>query len=65
MIKSNIGRKDKIVRFILGGAIIIAGIIIRNILGLLGLLPVIIALSGWCPLYWMLRIKQLNNDVTK
>jgi hypothetical protein len=51
--KSNIGKRDKMIRFILGGIIIILGIIMKNAWGLTGLIPVITVLISWCPLYWI------------
>lgn len=60
--KCNIGKADKIIRFILGGAIIIAGIIFKSWLGLIGLIPIITALVGWCPLYYPFKISTSPKE---
>ena len=49
--KANIGTVDRVVRVIVGLAIIGAGIYFRNRWGLLGLLPLLTAGIRFCPLY--------------
>jgi hypothetical protein len=39
-------KTDKIIHFSLGGAVMIAGIILKSWIGLAGLIPVIAALTG-------------------
>ena len=60
--KSNIGKADKIIRFVLGGAIIIAGIFFKSWLGLIGLIPIVTALVGWCPLYFPFKISTVSKE---
>lgn len=51
MLSRNLGNTDRIVRFILGLAVIAAGVYFQSWLGALGLIFVATALIGWCPLY--------------
>lgn len=49
--KKNIGNSDRTIRLILGSIIVIVGIVYGSWLGLIGLVPILTALVGWCPLY--------------
>lgn len=49
--KSNIGNIDKLIRIIVGLLIIIAGVYFKSWWGLIGIIPIIVAVIGWCPLY--------------
>jgi hypothetical protein len=39
-------KTDKIIHFVLGGIVIIAGIIFKSWIGLLGMIPVVATLAG-------------------
>lgn len=60
--KKNIGRTDKGIRYILGALIVLFGIYFNNWWGLLGLIPILTALIGWCPLYVPLKLKTNKNE---
>ncbi|MEJ5351508.1 MAG: DUF2892 domain-containing protein [Melioribacteraceae bacterium] len=60
--KKNIGSTDKIIRIILGLAIIIIGIITQSLWGLIGLIPIVTALIGWCPLYLPFGISTCKTE---
>lgn len=49
--KTNVGNPDRIVRVLLGIAIVIAGLYFQSWLGLLAIIPLGTALIGFCPLY--------------
>lgn len=49
--KCNVGKTDKVIRIVIGLAIVAAGIYFKSWWGLIGIVPVITALIGWCPLY--------------
>ena len=51
IMKKNIGKYDRTIRIILGIIIIALGIIFKTYLGLLGLIPLVTAVFGFCPLY--------------
>ncbi len=54
--KCNVGKTDKIVRVILGIVIGVIGIYFKSWWGLIGLIPIITALVGFCPLYAPFKI---------
>ena len=60
--KRNIGTADRIVRAVVGTAIIGAGIYYRSWWGALGLVPLITAAVGVCPPYWLLGISTYFRD---
>jgi hypothetical protein len=49
--KINVGKIDKIGRILLGVTVIALGIYFQSWWGLVGIIPLTTALSGWCPLY--------------
>ncbi len=49
--KVNVGSLDRITRIVLGLAIIGAGVYFKNWFGLIGIVPLVTASLGWCPLY--------------
>ncbi len=50
--KSNVGKTDKIIRIVLGAAIVAAGFYFKNWLGAIGVVLIATALINWCPLYF-------------
>jgi len=56
--KKNLGKINKWVRIVLGVAIILAGLYYGSWWGLIGLVPLIIGLYGWCPIY---RVFGINT----
>ena len=52
----NEGKIDRIIRVILGVAIIAWGVMANNWLGAIGLIPLGTAAIGFCPLYAILKI---------
>ena len=53
----NEGNIDRIVRVIIGLAIIAWGVYSKNWWGAVGAVPLLTGLMGWCPLYSVLGIK--------
>lgn len=49
--KCNVGTTDKVIRIILGLGIGAAGIYFKSWWGLIGLIPFLTAIVGFCPLY--------------
>ena len=49
--KQNVGKIDRIVRFTIGTAIVVAGMVLHSWWGLLGIIPILTAVVGWCPAY--------------
>lgn len=59
--KCNVGKSDKIIRYILGLAFFAAGFIFHSWWGLVGIIPVATATINWCPLYSVLRISTCKT----
>lgn len=58
----NVGHVDKWIR-VAGGVVILAiGLYYKNWLGLLGLLPIVVAFVGWCPVYTLLGVNTCPAD---
>jgi len=49
--KKNVGGFDKVFRIVAGLAIIGAGVYFQSWWGAIGLVPLLTAAIGWCPLY--------------
>ena len=58
--KANVGETDRIIRIVLGIAIIIAGIVLHTWWGLVGLLPIVTGLIRFCGLYAVLGINTVK-----
>ena len=56
-----IGKVDSMVRILLGIVIIIVGLYFKSWWGLVGLIPVITGIIGWCPLYVPFKISTIKN----
>ena len=54
--KANMGKTDKIIRVILGIAIVALGVYFKSWWGALGLIPLLTATISWCPLYAPFKI---------
>ncbi len=54
----NVGSADKVIRIIIG-VVLIALFVMDNSRwwGLIGIVPIVTALMGWCPAYTLLGIK--------
>jgi hypothetical protein len=51
MLKCNVGKSDRIVRVVLGLVLIALGVYFNSWWGTIGLIPLVTAALGWCPLY--------------
>ena len=58
----NVGKIDKIVRIILGIAIIGVGFLYGSWLGAIGIIPILTGLISWCPLYCPLKINTCSKS---
>lgn len=63
--KLNMGKMDRIIRVVVGLAIILAGVVFRSWLGVIGVIPLATALIGWCPLYCPLKISTIGKSEDK
>ncbi|SFV84220.1 hypothetical protein MNB_SUP05-9-810 [hydrothermal vent metagenome] len=58
----NVGREDKIVRFVVGVFVIGAGFYYGSYLGVIGVVLVFTALFGLCPAYSIFGISTCKKD---
>ena len=49
--KTNIGSLDRIIRFVLGFALLSGGLVLHSWWGLVGLVPILTAVVRFCPAY--------------
>ena len=52
----NVGGIDRIVRILLGLALVATGLYTQSWWGAVGLVPLITGLVGWCPMYLPLKV---------
>jgi hypothetical protein len=62
--KHNVGSYDAAVRFVAGCAVLFWGVNVESWWGLLGVLPVLTAVSEFCPLYTLLHLDTTFTDRT-
>ena len=60
--QKNVGKLDRIVRVLVGLAIVWAGIYFKSLFGLIGIIPIITAVIGWCPLYIPFGINSCKKE---
>ena len=62
----NEGTIDRIARVVLGVAVVLIGFVViggtgGTVLGVIGFVPVLTGLSGWCPLYTVLGVNTCSR----
>ncbi len=63
--KTNVGSADKIVRIVLGIAIIILGFVLQSWWGLIGVVVLLTGVLNFCPAYALLGVStkaKVNTD---
>ncbi len=60
--KANVGGIDRILRILVGVALVGWGIYARNWWGAIGLIPLFTALVGWCPLYTLIGVSTRKSS---
>ncbi|HQJ74792.1 MAG TPA: DUF2892 domain-containing protein [Bacteroidota bacterium] len=60
--KCNIGKTDRNIRIIIAVLIFIVGIIFQSWWGLLGLIPLLTAITGFCGLYVPFNISTVKKS---
>lgn len=61
--KRNIGSYDRIIRIIIG--LVLIGLSFMNVIGWwgwIGVIPIVTALIGWCPLYTPMGINTFDQN---
>ncbi len=62
----NEGTIDRVVRVILGAALVLIGFVVvggagGTVIGVIGFVPILTGLSGWCPLYSVLGVSTCSR----
>ena len=57
----NVGGIDRIVRILLGLALVAMGLYTQTWWGAVGLVPLITGLVGWCPMYLPLKVSTAKS----
>ncbi len=60
--KCNIGKNDRIIRGIIAAVFFAVGLIYQTWWGLLGIIPLFTAITGFCGLYVPLKINTLKKE---
>ena len=60
--KCNMGKTDRILRTILGIVIIALGIYFKSWWGVIGIVPLLTAFIGWCPMYVPFKISTMRKS---
>ncbi|WP_337864642.1 DUF2892 domain-containing protein [Ignavibacterium sp.] len=62
---ANVGIVDKVVRIVLGLAILVFGYLNESWWGLVGLVPIVTAFLGYCPAYSLLGVSTKTKVPTE
>jgi hypothetical protein len=63
--KTNVGNADRIIRFILGVAILALGFYFKSWWGLVGVVPIITGLLNFCPVYSLIGVSTKKKIETE
>ena len=63
--KCNVGKVDRMIRIVLGVAIISVGMYFKSWWGAVGLIPLLTAAIRWCPAYIPFGFSTCESDETK
>ena len=65
-ITMNAGKYDRLARVTLGALLLAYGLVVMGTLGIvlaiIGLVPLLTGLAGWCPLYAVLKFNTCSKD---
>ncbi len=60
--KQNVGGIDRILRLVVGLALIAWGVVAQNWWGAIGIIPLFTAAIGWCPLYPLIGLSTCKTE---
>lgn len=63
--KTNVGSLDRILRFILGFALLGAGLYFKSWWGLIGIVPILTATLRFCPAYLPIGLNTCGSGIEK
>ena len=61
--KQNVGKTDKLIRMLLGFAIIALGMYFETWWGFAGVVPLVTAFTGFCPLYSLFGVNTSKTNI--
>lgn len=61
---TNTSNADRLVRVVIGAALIALGFYARSIWGLIGFVPLVTGIFGYCPIYSLLGIKTSDKPAS-
>lgn len=61
--KMNVGSWDRLLRALLGLVILGVGFYFNTMWGILGILPLVTAFLGYCPLYTLLHLRTAPPEI--
>jgi hypothetical protein len=61
--KSNVGKSDRNIRIVLGIVIAVAGFYFKSWWGIIAIVPLLTAFTGFCPLYKLLGINTCKTNI--
>lgn len=61
-LKCNVGKTERTIRILLGAFIVLLGVYYKNWWGIIGLIPIITGIIGYCPLSDILGISTCKNQ---
>jgi Protein of unknown function (DUF2892) len=61
--KTNVGKTDKSIRIVLGIIIAAAGVYYQSLWGLVAIVPLVTAFTGFCPLYSLFGINTCKTKI--
>ncbi len=60
--KKNMGNLDRTLRIIAGAVIVVLGVVTQSWWGLIGLIPLLTAFVGFCPIYAPFKISTQKHQ---
>jgi hypothetical protein len=61
--KQNVGKTDKLIRILLGFVIIALGIYFETWWGFVGVVPLVTAFTGFCPVYRLFGVSTCKTNI--
>jgi len=61
----NVGRADRIIRIVIGLVLLGLGLMWGNWWGVIGAVPLLTAIIGWCPLYTLFGMSTCSAEEKK